>query len=401
MADLLGSVFGGGQKTSQQTKVDPTTAAMNNLRLSQAEDVFRTAPLGEFGGARGDIYSPDAGTQELISSLANDITWQPSTQFDYGGYVNRGLNNRDLFDFGMERGGQNRDVALANTQGNFNAAMNNAAGGYSNALGMTGQNFNNAAIRAQQNYDAANNANAVNLFNAKMANEGTFNRGLDLGFGQANNFISKIATPQLLQMAALQGREGGGSVPTSIAKASAETGMQFLIPLLQQYMGSQAGLGETGAQLGGALGQSKLGTDAQLANANLSLQAGLGGESAALLGQLGGQNAAAQSGLLGQYNQQSGDFITNNLNSERQFMSTLPGAFSTGNMVPAQVAAMRAQAGTSLLPVMDFGRQLREQDLLRRQGIVGSAYSGLPYTPQTSVSGGQRQQPLFNFFGQG
>lgn len=76
------------------------------------------------------------------------------------------------------------------------------------------------------------------------------------------------------------------------------------------------------------------------------------------------------------------------------FVQSLPGASAALTMAPAQYAS-------TLFPLADYSRALKEQDLLRRQGVMQTALTGLPYTPGSSSSGSKSSQPMFNFFGQG
>lgn len=146
---------------------------------------------------------------------------------------------------------------------------------------------------------------------------------INMGLSQTDNYISEIATPQILQTAALQGLERGGVVPEAIAKATAGIGLPFV--------------------------QSLPGASATLLNA-------------------GPQAEAARASR-----------------------------FLTG----AQTDLTGANRATTLLPFADFNRALSERDLLRQQGIVGTALTGLPYTPAVATDTSKNQQPLFNFFGQG
>lgn len=65
---------------------------------------------------------------------------------------------------------------------------------------------------------------------------------IDLGIGEGKNYISKVATPQIMQSAALQGLEGGGYVPEAIGKATAGIALPFLqsLPNMQQAFASSA-----------------------------------------------------------------------------------------------------------------------------------------------------------------
>lgn len=121
---------------------------------------------------------------------------------------------------------------------------------------------------------------------------------INLGLDEGKNYISQVATPEILQTAALQGLEGGGYVPESIAKATAGIALPFLqsLPAMQQSTASTA---------------------------------------------------------------------------------------------------------ATLFPLTDFSRALQEADLTRRQGVVTTGLSGIPFQPETTTKGSTNQQPLFNYFGQG
>ena len=90
------------------------------------------------------------------------------------------------------------------------------------------------------------------------------------------------------------------------------------------------------------------------------------------------------------------------------FVQGLPQASSTLTLTPQQANLTKAQAGatrtgqaTSLFPLTDFSRSLQAEDVNRRQGILTSGLTGLPFSPGQSTKGSTSQQPLFNFFGQG
>lgn len=56
----------------------------------------------------------------------------------------------------------------------------------------------------------------------------SLNDYIDMGLDESRNFISQIATPEILSTAALQGLEGGGFVPEAIGKATASIALPFL-----------------------------------------------------------------------------------------------------------------------------------------------------------------------------
>ena len=65
---------------------------------------------------------------------------------------------------------------------------------------------------------------------------------IDLALNEGKNYISQVATPQIMQSAALQGLEGGGYVPEAIGKATAGIALPFLqsLPNMQQSFVSSA-----------------------------------------------------------------------------------------------------------------------------------------------------------------
>lgn len=87
------------------------------------------------------------------------------------------------------------------------------------------------------------------------------------------------------------------------------------------------------------------------------------------------------------------------------FVQGLPqasvGLTGARNLLPQQVGLASAQRAGTLLPLADYSRSLREEDLLRQQGVVTSGLTGLPFSPGSSTKQRQSSQPLFNFFGQG
>ena len=126
---------------------------------------------------------------------------------------------------------------------------------------------------------------------------------IQLALDEGSNFISEVATPQIMSQAALQGLEGGGFVPDAIARATAGIALPFL---------------------------------STLPSANYSF-------------------------------------------------ATAPGA-----------------RASSLLPIADFPRTLRESDFLRRQGVTTTGLTGLPFQPAYTQAGLTRQpSSIENIFGIG
>ena len=139
---------------------------------------------------------------------------------------------------------------------------------------------------------------------------------IKLGLDQAQNYITQIASPEILSQAALSGLESGGAPQEALAKATAQIGLPFVQGLPQAS-------------------------------------------------------------------------------------STLTLTPQQANLTKAQAGATRTGQATSLFPLADFGRSLQAEDVNRRQGILTSGLTGLPFSPGQSTKGSTNQQPLFNFFGQG
>ncbi|MGL5936902.1 MAG: hypothetical protein ACRCZI_14905 [Cetobacterium sp.] len=72
------------------------------------------------------------------------------------------------------------------------------------------------------------------------------------------------------------------------------------------------------------------------------------------------------------------------------FISTIP-SFQNASSQQAQ-----ALAGLSDMP-----RALRAEDFMRRQGVVQTGFTGIPFSPGSTTKGGESSLPLFNMFGMG
>jgi hypothetical protein len=279
-------------------------------------------------------------------------------------------------------------------------------------------------------------------------------RALQLGLDATGGYVDQIARPRLEQVMALQGLERGAALPAAIARAVAEQATPYLqsientygtnqantlnaltalqgqltgdnsklnAALTQQLLGLQSGVGQQrsaeqaaaaqGAQAqNAALGSQRVAQQgnlasgyqnniAQLAQAlmanNISLeQAGITANSA-----LGQQLVQAQTALRSQ--QQAG--VTSLANTyggnAASFAQSLPGASTQLTLAPIQARAGQAAIMSSLQPLADFPRQLKEADFLRRQGLFTTAYTGIPYTPGGTVTGGSATGNIFDQLG--
>ena len=160
---------------------------------------------------------------------------------------------------------------------------------------------------------------------------------IKMGLDETGNYISKIATPEIMSQLALAGLEGSGASADAIARATAQIGL----PFVQSLPGASTALTLARPQ-------------AEL----IRQQAGLTG---------------GQRGLL---------------------------PYQAG-MMNAQGGLFNTQRASTLFPMADYSRALQESDLLRRQGVVTTGLTGLPFTPGSTTEQKQTQPPLFGFFGQG
>jgi len=335
VGDALGSVFGGGQRTTQTTQVDPTTQALNQLRYSQLSRVFGAAQPDVYGGEGTGAYTPSPQVSNLYNFATSDPSsgqnWLTMPQYQQAGQAAIG----DVMQQGLR--------TAADTAG---AAYAGAGGAYTGALGVS--DANRQAALAQREAD--------------------YNRGMGTITDTTQNYINRIATPQLNQQMALQGMEGSGAVPTAIAGATAQYAGPMVQQLTQDYMNQGMSAQTAAQQAQAALGQQYMGQVGQAY-----------------------QNLASNQAAL--YSQGIG--------TGGAFAQSLPGAQQTLGMLPEQVRAARAGVASSLFPMADYSRGLQEQELGRRTGLFTTALTGIPYTPSTTTTGRQSQQPLFNFFGQG
>jgi hypothetical protein len=167
---------------------------------------------------------------------------------------------------------------------------------------------------------------------------------------------------------------------------------------------------QANAQSNAALGGQALGAQASLASNyqnnvnqlaqalmanNITLeQAGISAESA-----LGQSLMQTQNTLRTQQQQGLTTLASNYGSNATQFASTLPSASQTLSLLPGQMQAAKTANLTGLQSIADFPRQLQEADYLRRQGLFTTAYTGIPYTPGSTVFGGTATGNIFDQLG--
>lgn len=354
MGDILSSIFGGGQQQAQQTSVDRTTGNLNALRAQQLQGLFDQSPLWTFAQPTPALYTPTEADQQLLQTGLRSFGQQaPLTLDQYLNYA----PGRDLLTAGTAYGSNLTDSAIADLQQGTQGALANLATGVSGAEGQV----ENAYQRA-----------------AGLSNE-RLQQALALGGTGIQSFLRSVATPQIMQQAALQGLEGGAAVPEALARAAAEQAMPFLSSTLGQYGQEQTGFS-----------QSDLQALQALEGLGISTGAGLQGQAAQTQAQLRGQQLGQGTGLFQSF-----------IPTEASFAQSLPQAAALSMSVPAQAALTTSQAASTLFPMADYSRNLGAEDYTRRQGLATTGLTGIPYTPQTSTTGSTTQKPLFNFFGMG
>jgi hypothetical protein len=357
MGDILGGVFGGGQRTTQETQVDPTTQALNRMRYDQLSRVFGAAQPDVYGGGPTGAYTPSPQVSDLynfaMTSSPGSQDYLTMPQYQQAGQAAIG----DVMNQGLGTAASTAQAAQAGDWSAYGTALGGLEGSTNAAL--AGTEANRQAALAQREADYA--------------------RGMGNITDTSRNYINRIATPQLQQQMALQGMEGSGALPTAIAQATA----QYAGPMVQQLMSEYMNQGMS-AQQAAASAQAAIGQQA------MQTGAGLGGQYMGQVGQTYQNLAGNQAALYGQ-----------GIGTGGAFAQTLPGAQQSVAMLPTQIQAGRAGIASSMFPMADYSRGLQEQELARRTGLFTTGLTGIPYTPSTTVTGAQRQQPLWNFFGQG
>lgn len=72
------------------------------------------------------------------------------------------------------------------------------------------------------------------------------------------------------------------------------------------------------------------------------------------------------------------------------FLSSIPGFMSAST-----------QQATGLAGLSDMPRALRAEDFMRRQGILQTGMTGLPFAPGSKTIGNENSLPMFHMFGTG
>ncbi len=168
-----------------------------------------------------------------------------------------------------------------------------------------------------------------------------------------------------------------------------------------RYGSNQAAMGNQYMSDQAAMSGQYMGNQAAASGQHMSNQAAANQAYANMQGAMGGQYMGAQSGVASQRMGARAAIGQQGMADTSRFTESLPGAADTITMTPEKAAMARAQRANTMMPLYDYQRSLKEQDYLRRQGVVGTAMTGMPYTPGSSSKGGTSAAPLFGWFGQG
>lgn len=221
----------------------------------------------------------------------------------------------------------------------------------------------------------------------------------------AGQQLSAEQAAALSQLTGLQGDIGSQLMALQNALGTQYAGNQA--NTLNQNSAQQAAASQTTQQGNQALSGQRMGARTTLASGyqdnvgqlaqalmanNVSLeQAGIAANSA-----LGQQLMQAQTALRTQQQQGITSLANTYGTNASNFAQSLPNASTQLTMLPVQARAGQSAILNSLQPLVDFPRQLREADFLRRQGLFTTAFTGIPYTPGGTVKGGSATGNIFD-----
>jgi hypothetical protein len=415
----------------EQAQFYSPTAETTALLDAAQRDVI-DAPLDYSNLMSLDDYrsSFDPVTANYERSLTGvDRLAGEGAQKGYNDYTTLQRNLRGLTQGALERSHADYGTGTASAREGYNRTSEGITADYNAAIARGDFDYARAIAQSELNRSRTLEGLTADRDTSLATQEANRARALELGIGQTGNYIDQIATPRLNQALALQGLESGGAVPSSIARATAEYALPFLQSIenaygsnvantLAQYMQGRAGVGTNTQNVEASLGQSAaegnraLSTAAmgqratagntyqnnitQLAQALMANgitleQAGISAESA-----LGQQLMNTQNALRLQQ-QESRTSLANTYGGQAaNFAASLPDASSRLSLLPGQMQTQRAANLTALQPLTDFSRQLQEANLLRRQGLFTTAYTGIPFTPGSTTAGGSATGNIFD-----
>lgn len=402
MADIAGAIFGSGESSTQTQRPDWVAQAANVHKVNQLNMLFDSmGPMAQFGAANyGGAYTPTPQAQSLMDWAMSPMDQGNMMTLDE--YQSLGLDRgtQSFYDRLGEVQGTAGQASSANAQA-ANTAIQGVLGNQAIARGNVGSDFNAARTVGREAYNTARGDVSGATDRALAVGDRALGTGLNLGLNELDNYIARVATPQIMQQMTLQGLEGGTAVGDAIARATGEAGLPLIQSLMGSYLPGQISTAQQQAQIEGSLAGGLLSGEQALGGQYLGAQSELGQQGLnsilALLGQYQQAQAGIGEGTLGAVSALGQGYGNNLMN----FIGSLPGAATQLSILPAQDRLAKAQAASTLFPIADYSRGLTEQDVLRRQGLFQTAFTGIPFTPGGAGKQSTSSQPLFNFFGQG
>jgi len=422
--DILGAeglqLTGAENKTSNRITLDPTTTALNNLRLAELNNaISQTAGLqGHLEGLQRNAYlSPE--TQQLLASIQGQGQQQG---LDTSSYLN-------LAGQGLDRTPYARDIGsyyspTVSAAQNITPYQSNIYGTYSNILpgldanpyiqNLTGLN-NAAYLQARGALDSSPYTQNLQQYGTGQYQQAFNTIDPSRQVEAANEYFRRIVSPELQGQYSLLGLGRSGANQEAQARAAAG----IALPIQQQISQQQAQLaGQQANQLtnnqAALIGQNYnalTGLLGQQASQLYGSSANLYGQQLGLTGNLLGQQANALSNLA---NQGYGNTYQSSLGAA-QALSGL-----TGQQYGAQAGIVQGLPGTDIalrnaylsrlqggLGASDYGRLSNISNLQGSlQGYL-SALNATPYTPAPTERGtgtnnvGLLNTALAQGFGQG
>ena len=82
MGDVLGGVFGSGQRTTSETEPDETSQALNELRLRELTNLFSQYGISQFAQPGGEAYAASPKVDELFKTATASQPFDDLIPFD-------------------------------------------------------------------------------------------------------------------------------------------------------------------------------------------------------------------------------------------------------------------------------------------------------------------------------
>lgn len=377
-------------ESEQQTKLDPTTAAMNRFRFSQLQNP-------DLWNQYQDVYSMGDTSQSSLDRLMGSTgswlnlnDWQGQARQDTSTAAARDWLNQytgsgedrarqtlqDRLQYGTQSAQQGRDDWLSTGKQDINSWLQNY-------LGTGKQDLQNTF----QNYYGTGTQNLESTLGRELAAYGGIQNQM---VGAGNNYMQQILGPQLGNQYALMGLARSGGRQEAEAKGAANIGLD-----IGQMMGQLTS---------GAYGRYGQGQQNLTNQAYGQLNEGLNTLNNAAYGQAGQQTSNLNNAAHGQFNdiiaqlnqagysdlgQQLQQLWNTNYAGQSALQSQESSQLNSLNqMVPqayenqqnAQFGRQQAAFNASLTP-----QQWRQQGLNDWRNTYLSGLGATPYTPATTI----------------